>query len=128
MDKVDKVTIRLSAEQAQALDSLIDTGKYKNRSKAIRAAIDEMISPEPRNIGDIRVKLPDTMLAEIEMLVAGEYFPSVELGIREMIRNQLVKIDVTSIMERKNLRDEMVAERKAASDILDDAFSNYVKQ
>ncbi|MEA3558500.1 MAG: ribbon-helix-helix domain-containing protein [Candidatus Thermoplasmatota archaeon] len=128
MVKADKVTIRLTAEQAEELDSLVDSGKFKNRSRAIRAAIDNMIVPEPVGIGDIHLKLPDTMVAEIDLLVSNEHFPSMELGIREMVRNHLEKIDVRSVMDRKNLRDEMVAEKKASTDIFDDVFSDYVQQ
>lgn len=128
MEKADKITIRLTAEQARALDDLVESGRYKNRSKAVRSALDLLLSPEPEEIGRMELKLPDTIVAEIDTLVAYEHFPSRELGIREMVRNQLEKIDVRSIIERKQLRDELVAEKKAASDIFDDVFSVYVKQ
>lgn len=128
VQKADKVTIRLTGEQARELDRLVETGRYKNRSKAIRAAIDKMVSPEPEELGNISLRLPDTMVAEIDTLVTYEHFPSRELGIREMVRNQLEKIDVRSVIDRKQLRDELVAEKKAASDIFDDVFSDYLKQ
>ncbi|MFW3145742.1 MAG: ribbon-helix-helix domain-containing protein [Thermoplasmatota archaeon] len=128
MQKADKVTIRLTAEQAEALDYLVGSGQYKNRSTALRAALDNFIARDQEAVSAApELSLPDTMTAEIETLVSLEYFPSFELGLREMVRNQLEKIDVNSVKERKQLRDEMLAEKKA-KDIMEDVYTDYVKQ
>lgn len=128
MQKADKVTIRLTAEQAEALDYLVSSGRYKNRSTALREALDTFITKDQEEVSEQpEVTLPDTMTAEIETLVSLEYFPSFELGVREMVRNQLEKIDVSSVKERKQLRDEMLAEKKA-KDIMEDVYTDYVKQ
>jgi Arc/MetJ-type ribon-helix-helix transcriptional regulator len=131
MEKADKVTIRLTAEQAQAIDFLVESGKFKNRSKAIRAAIDSLISVPGEEAlgGPVRVvaRLPDSMVAEIDTLVDLEYFRSREQGLWELVRNGLLQLNVEAIRERSKDRSENVAERNAKT-VLDDIYSDFVSQ
>ncbi|MGA1848557.1 MAG: ribbon-helix-helix domain-containing protein [Thermoplasmatota archaeon] len=131
MEKADKVTIRLTAEQAEAIDFLVESGRFKNRSKAIRAAIDELISipEEEEQSGPVRVeaRLPDTMVAEIDTLVDLEYFQSREQGLWELVRNGLLQINVDSLRERSKDRTANVADRNAKN-VIDDIYSEFVSQ
>jgi Arc/MetJ-type ribon-helix-helix transcriptional regulator len=131
MEKADKVTIRLTAEQAEAIDFLVESGRFKNRSKVIRAAIDELISvPEKEEqSGPVKVvaQLPDSMVAEIDSLVDLEYFQSREQGLWELVRNGLLQINVDAIRERSKDRTANVADRNAKN-VLDDIYSEFVSQ
>jgi len=131
MEKADKVTIRLTAEQAEAIDFLVDSGRFKNRSKAIRAAIDSLISvpEEGEQDGPVKIeaRLPDTMVAEIDTLVDLEYFQSRELGLWELVRNGLLQINLDAIRERSKERVANVADRNAKN-IIDDIYSEFVSQ
>jgi Arc/MetJ-type ribon-helix-helix transcriptional regulator len=127
MEKADKVTIRLTPEQASALDFLVGEGNFKNRSEAIRSSIDQLLSGPEAEDGALKVTLPDTMLTAIDLLVSMDHFVSRELGIRELIRNGLEKIDLKEIVARRELLSEMGADLKA-KDILDQQYKNMLKQ
>ncbi len=127
MEKADKVTIRLTPEQASALDFLVEQGTFKNRSEAIRSSIDAMLSVPNEEDGSVSIKLPDTMLTAVDLLVSMDHFVSRELGIRELIRNGMENVDIKEIVARRELLTEMGADLKA-KDILDQQYKNMLKQ
>ena len=127
MEKADKVTIRLTADQAAALDFLVKEGIYKNRSDAIRGAIDLLtVEPEVEQ-GKIPIDIPDGTLALIDKLVELGHFRSRDLGIFELLRNGLDNLDLDELIHRMRQRQEILAEKKA-KDILGDVYSDYVQQ
>ncbi len=127
MEKADKVTIRLTPEQASALDFLVEQGTFKNRSEAIRSSIDAMLTVPNEEDGYVNIKLPDTMLTAVDLLVSMDHFVSRELGIRELIRNGMENVDIKEIVARRELLTEMGADLKA-KDILDQQYKNMLKQ
>jgi len=127
MEKADKITIRLTPEQAAALDYLVETGVCRNRSAAVRELIDRLIQSSMEEDGKVTVRLPDTMLNAVDMLVSMEHFVSRELGIRELVRNGLSQLDIREIQERHALLSEATADKKA-KDILEGEYSNMLKQ
>ena len=127
MEKADKVTIRLTPEQASSLDFLVEQGTFKNRSEAIRSSIDAMLSVPNEGDGSVKIKLPDTMLKAVDLLVSMDHFVSRELGIRELIRNGMENVDITEIVARRELLTEMGADLNA-KDILDQQYKNMLKQ
>ncbi|MFB6110353.1 MAG: ribbon-helix-helix domain-containing protein [Halodesulfurarchaeum sp.] len=40
---MERVTLRIPEQQIEAVERLVETGKYPNRSEAIRAAVREMV-------------------------------------------------------------------------------------
>ena len=127
MEKADKVTIRLTADQASALDFLISEKKFKNRSDAIRGAIDLLTLDPEAERGRIHVDIPDGTVAMIDKLVEIGHFRSRDLGIFELLRNGLEAIDLDDLVHRMRQREEILAEKKA-KDILEDVYSDYVQQ
>jgi Arc/MetJ-type ribon-helix-helix transcriptional regulator len=127
MEKADKVTIRLTADQAAALDFLVNEGKFKNRSDAIRGAIDHMTKEPEVESGKVPVEIPDGILAMIDKLVDLGHYRSRDLGIFELLRNGLDDIDLDELIMRMRQREEILAEKKA-KDIMEDVYSNYVQQ
>ena len=127
MGKVDKVTIRLTEEQASALDFLVENGNFKNRSEAIRTSIDQMIDVPEEDERMVSLRLSDTMLMTIETLVSMEHFVNKELGIRELIRNGLDLIDLNKLKSRQEVLSELGANR-SAKDLLDAQYQNMLKE
>ncbi len=126
MEKADKVTIRLTPEQASALDFLVEQGEFKNRSEAIRNSIDNMLEG-PEEVEGVNVKLPDTMVESIDLLVSLDHFVTRELGIRELVRNGLQQVNIENLRSRKDILAEMGAER-SAKDLLDVQYQNMLKE
>jgi len=126
MEKADKVTIRLTPEQASALDFLVEQGEFKNRSEAIRNSIDNMLEG-PEEVEGVNVKLPDTMVESIDLLVSLDHFVTRELGIRELVRNGLQQVNIENLRSRQDLLAEMGAER-SAKDLLDVQYQNMLKE
>lgn len=77
--------------------------------------------------GYVNIKLPDTMLTAVDLLVSMDHFVSRELGIRELIRNGMENVDIKEIVARRELLTEMGADLKA-KDILDQQYKNMLKQ
>ncbi|WP_256392768.1 ribbon-helix-helix domain-containing protein [Natronoarchaeum rubrum] len=43
---MERVTLRIPKQQIEAVEQMVDTGQYPNRSEAIRAAVREMIDEQ----------------------------------------------------------------------------------
>ena len=43
---MERVTLRIPEQQIEAVERLVETGKYPNRSEAIRAAVRDMIEED----------------------------------------------------------------------------------
>ncbi|MBN1539215.1 MAG: ribbon-helix-helix protein, CopG family [Candidatus Thermoplasmatota archaeon] len=129
MDKAEKVTIRLNADQVDALDFMVKHGQFKTRSDAVRAAIDIMTrEPEGEAVSSgLIVDLPDVMIAMIDKLVDLGHFRSRDHGLFELVRNGLDSIDVEEVQLKQRRRLEILAEKKT-SDILEDVYRDYVNQ
>ena len=97
MEKVDKVTIRLTGEQASALDSLVVEGGYKNRSHALRDSLDRMVQGEDKEPGMIKVRLDDWVISGINGLVAIGMYDSFDSAVRRFLRDHLREINVDQI-------------------------------
>ncbi|RLF65927.1 MAG: hypothetical protein DRN57_08090 [Thermoplasmata archaeon] len=128
MEKADKVTIRLTPDQAQGLDLLVREGRFRNRSEAIRSSIDMLLAgPEEEDPGVVKVRLSDTVRSAIEVLISMEHFVNMELGVRELIRNGLDQIDINKLKARQDLLAELGAER-TAKDLLEAQYRNMLKE
>jgi antitoxin ParD1/3/4 len=43
---MERVTLRIPEQQIEAVEGMVETGKYPNRSEAIRAAVRELIEEQ----------------------------------------------------------------------------------
>ena len=43
---MERVTLRIPKQQIEAVEHMVETGQYPNRSEAIRAAVREMLAEE----------------------------------------------------------------------------------
>lgn len=43
---MDRVTLRIPEQQIEAVEQLVETGQYPNRSEAIRSAVRELVEDE----------------------------------------------------------------------------------
>jgi Arc/MetJ-type ribon-helix-helix transcriptional regulator len=46
---MERVTLRIPKQQIEAVEQMVDSGQYPNRSEAIRAAVREMIDEQESN-------------------------------------------------------------------------------
>ncbi len=46
MRNMDRVTLRIPRQQIEAVEQLVETGQYPNRSEAIRCAVRDLVNEE----------------------------------------------------------------------------------
>ena len=80
-------------ERVQALQSLVDQGKFSTLSDAIRAAIDKFVESEftPEYIEKITVELPKGNVVNLKQLVQEGDSVSVDDAIRNAVREYIRK-------------------------------------
>jgi Arc/MetJ-type ribon-helix-helix transcriptional regulator len=84
----ERITVRIPAEKLQALQALVDNGKFPTISDAIRAAIETFVETHttPDYIGRVTVELPKTKIVELEALVKDGDSVSIDDAIRNAVR------------------------------------------
>lgn len=132
MNKVDKVTIRLTPEQASALDTLVGAGKYKNRSDAIRGALDTLSAQPPvRDPTEVSMKLPPWVVAALDGLVKIKRYETLESAVSELLKQELLSMKVDEIKEQIRWMEEWGEKERNASDIIEDRvkeYNNYIRK
>ena len=93
MVESERVTIRLPGERIQALQALVDQGKFSTISDAIRAAIDKFVEGEftPEYIEKITVELPKGNVVNLKQLVQEGDSVSVDDAIRNAVSEYIRK-------------------------------------
>jgi Arc/MetJ-type ribon-helix-helix transcriptional regulator len=88
----ERVTIRLPANQLNALQSLVDSGAFANMSDAIRAAIEAFVEVRfaPDYIRKLTIDLPSGNVVQLESLVQSGDSVSVEDAIRNAVREYVM--------------------------------------
>lgn len=131
-NKVDKVTIRLTPEQASALDAMVDEGKFKNRSEALRGALDSSCKGPPVvDPGELTVKLDEWVVAALAGLVKIRRFGSMDLAVSELLKQGLLSMKVEEIKEQIKWLQEWGEKERTAQDIFEDKvreYSNYIRK
>jgi len=131
-NKVDKVTIRLTPEQATALDALVDQGAYKNRSEAIREALDRFSrGPPVPDPTEMKVRLDDWVIAALGGLVRIKRYGTLDLAVSEILKNGLLSMKVDEIKEQIKWLQEWGEKERTAQDIFEDKvreMSNYIRK
>jgi len=132
INKVDKVTIRLTPEQASALDALIGEGAYKNRSDAIRGALDALAAGPPvRDPTEVTMKLTPWVLVALEGLVKIKRYDTLESAVSELLKQGLLTMKVDEIKEQIRWMEEWGEKERSASEIFEDRvkeYSNYIRK
>jgi Arc/MetJ-type ribon-helix-helix transcriptional regulator len=93
MVESERVTIRLPNERIQALQALVEQGKFPTISDAIRAAIDKFVEGEftPEYIEKVTVELPKGNVVNLKQLVQEGDSVSVDDAIRNAVREYIRK-------------------------------------
>jgi CopG family nickel-responsive transcriptional regulator len=99
MKKVsEKVSVRINPRTLDALEHLVQTGKYPTVSDAIREAIENLIETHfaPENIRKFMIELPAGNVIELEKLVrngdAISIHDAIRNAVREYVRERLPKL------------------------------------
>ncbi len=101
MVESERVTIRLPHERINALQALVDQGRFSTLSDAIRAAIDRFVDGEftPEYIEKVTVELPKGNVVNLKQLVQDGDSISVDDAIRNAVREYIRKRLVEAIEE-----------------------------
>ncbi|HDP96948.1 MAG TPA: ribbon-helix-helix protein, CopG family [Euryarchaeota archaeon] len=91
MSESERVTIRIPAERVEALQSLVESGKFSTISDAVRAAIDRFVEDEftPEYIEKVMIELPKGNVVELEQLVHDGDSISIDDAIRNAVREYI---------------------------------------
>ncbi len=128
MTKDEKITIRLTPEQGVALDSLVNEGQFKNRSRAVRAALDMLVDdPEEEEENHTSVELPSNILSTLSFLVSIGYFDSLDSAVRQLVRDSFYKLDLTGIKQQFETAEEIDMEASARK-MIDDQLSGMIRK
>jgi len=127
MSKEEKVTIRLSPDQTTALDSLVADGQFRNRSDALRSALDRLVLGEEDRENILPLELPRNILTALDFLVSIGYYESRERAARELVRDAFFNLDMTSIKQQYEAMEEIDIEA-SASRLLDDQFGGILRK
>lgn len=89
----ERVTVRLPADRLDALQALVDRGKYPTISDAIRAAIDSFVESQfaPDYIKKITIELPKGNMIDLETIVKSGDSVDVKDAIRNAVREYIRK-------------------------------------
>lgn len=100
MAETERVTVRLPRDVMEKLQSLVDQGKYANKSDAIRAAIEQFLATEikPPHVERLTVELPRRNMEKLEELVRAGDYVSIDDAIREAIR-EYTRMKIRSMIE-----------------------------
>lgn len=128
MEKVEKVTIRLTEDQASALDSLVVEGGYKNRSHALRASLDKMVLGETVEPNTIKLRLNDWVISTINGLVAVGMYDSFDSAVRRFLRDHLREIKVDQLQAEIDWMKEWGDRTSSTKSIVESAYEDYVKK
>lgn len=128
MGKSDKVTIRLTPEQADALDELVLKNDYKNRSQALRASLDKMVNREERDPDIVDVKLDNWVKLGIEGLVAIGMYDSFDSAVRHFLREALIDLNVDEVQARLDWLKKWGQKTSSTQSMVESAFRDYVKK
>ena len=91
MSESERVTIRIPAERVEALQSLVESGKFSTISDAVRAAIDRFVEDEftPEYIEKVMIELPKGNVVELKQLVHDGDSISIDDAIRNAVREYI---------------------------------------
>lgn len=91
MSESERVTIRIPAERVEALQSLVEAGKFSTISDVVRTAIDRFVENEftPEYIEKIMVELPKGNVVDLKQLVHEGDSISIDDAIRNAVREYI---------------------------------------
>ena len=89
-----KVSLRLTSDQEEALEEIVLTKGYKNRSQVLRAALENFIesSHESYNTEKITIELPKVYTEELDKLLdfvgAQTRHEAIRMAIRQYLQSE----------------------------------------
>lgn len=106
-----KISLRVSDEDLEIIDSFIARHDFKNRSEFIREAALEYISRHNIRSGETevpgRIHLPKRFKHSIHYLISLDYFNSWEHALQELVKMGLMTIDASEIETKLRLYGEI---------------------
>ncbi|UCH89033.1 MAG: ribbon-helix-helix protein, CopG family [Thermoplasmata archaeon] len=125
--KRDKITIRLPDDLMEAIDLLVKTHEFTNRSHVIRSAVEALVRERAfissHETEEIPVRLPKRYVETLDFLTGIEYFPSRASAIREAVKVLLFdQIDLWKLKSRAEMMQKLeweMAKEKDSKESID---------
>lgn len=110
----EKITIRLTPDQVENIDSIMLNRDIRSRSKVIRMAIENFIS---ENLIDLTsqkqiIHLPNTVINRLEDCISSGDVLNIETAIQIAIDRYLAQISDYYLKQRIELRNARLDEQK----------------
>lgn len=126
-NKRDKITIRLPDDLMEAIDLLVKTNEFTNRSHVIRSAVESLVRERAyisaNETEEIPVRLPQRYVETLDFLTGIDYFPSRTSAIREAVKSLLFEhIDLWKLKTRAEMMQKLeweMAKEKVSRESVD---------
>ena len=107
MDKDERITIRIPAAQADAIDELVEKMGMKSRSDLIRKAIEDYLrsNTEMWNAIKLTLQMPKGMVRRLDALVDGGDVLSREYAIQEALMKLIEHYEDYYLTRKDGIRD-----------------------
>ncbi len=106
-----KISLRVSDEDLEIIDSFIGRHDFSNRSEFIREAALEYISRHSIRKGEreipARIHLPKRFKHSIHYLISLDYFDSWEHALQELVKKGLLTINAEEVESKLRLYGEI---------------------
>lgn len=112
MQKTEKITVRLTRDQIDTLNTIVKQEKFGSISEAIRTSVEEFIKNQiaPLKGKYVEVKFPEEDVRKINVIVeCGEFLSGQEL-VRTAVK-EYVNRKLDEILEKGRRMDEMEKRR-----------------
>jgi metal-responsive CopG/Arc/MetJ family transcriptional regulator len=103
----ERITIRLTPDQVEALDTIVLNQTFKNRSQALRVAIENFIEEQ---VIDARgekvvVEIPRKIMMRLDDLIIDGYVNNRQEALREALREFILDIEEKYIHRYKEVKE-----------------------
>jgi metal-responsive CopG/Arc/MetJ family transcriptional regulator len=91
----ERITIRLTPDQVEALDTIVLNKDYKNRSQGLRVAIENFIEEQiiDSRSEKVTTEIPRMIMMRLDDLIIGGFVNNRQEAVREAVRDFILKIE-----------------------------------
>jgi len=125
MEKDERITIRIPAHQAEAIDGLVISSGLRSRSDLIRKAIDDYLrsNTDMWNAVKMTVQVPRGLIRRLDALVDGGDVLSREYAIHEALSRHIEHYEDYYLNRKRGIKEsrkETEALERSATDARED--------
>ncbi len=127
-----KISLRVSDEDLEIIDSFIGRHDFSNRSEFMREAALEYITRHSIRKGEseipARIHLPKRFKHSIHYLISLDYFDSWEDALQELVKRGLLTIDPEKVESKLRLYGEIGGRVESIIELENEKNREYLKR